>query len=367
MPGSHERARRPPSWSRRRKLVVAGATVLVVAVGALGYYAFFPQQAPAFVKQAMATVGITDFIPGAPPPPPPTCPLTGEEAPDDAVPARPALAVKVENAPEARPQAALNDADLVVEEPVEGGLTRFIAIFQCGGSKRVGPVRSARTTDPKFLAQLGVPVLGYSGAAPAVTQSLQEAKLVALDETSGGAAFVRDSSRVSPHNLYLSTPALYREAHAGKHPPDALFAYSDTWEGRSRRVSSIRLDFSSASDVHWTWSKRDGAWLRAHGDVPHELEDGEQVSAANVVVQLVSVTNSGIVDAAGNPSPDVDLVGSGRAYVLRDGRLIVGRWERESLHDPTTFVAKDGTEITLSPGRTWIELLPNWISPEVSR
>jgi hypothetical protein len=273
----------------------------------------------------------------------------------------------VENAPEARPQAALNDADLVVEEPVEGGYTRFIAIFQCGGSKRVGPVRSARTTDPKFLAQLGVPVLGYSGAAAPVTQALQRAELVALDETDGGDAFVRDAGRSAPHNLYVSTPALYRAAHAGTHAPDPLFEYSDVWDGPSKRVSSVRLAFSSASDVHWTWSSKERAWLRAHGEVAHVLEDGDQVSAANVVVQVVEVTDSRIVDAAGNPSPEVDLTGSGRAYVLRDGRLIVGRWERRTLDDPTTFVAKDGTEITLAPGRTWIELLPSWITPEVSR
>jgi hypothetical protein len=91
------------------------------------------------------------------------------------------------------------------------------------------------------------------------------------------------------------------------------------------------------------------------------LEDGSQVSATNVVIQIVEVTNGRIVDAAGNPSPNVELTGSGKAYVLRDGRVIKGRWERDGLDDLTRFVTKDGTEIALAPGRTWVELLPSTV------
>ena len=94
------------------------------------------------------------------------------------------------------------------------------------------------------------------------------------------------------------------------------------------------------------------------------LEGNERVSAANVVIQVVTVTDSDFLDSAGNPSPEVELTGSGKAYVLRDG---TGRWERESLKDVTTFVSKDGTEIELAPGRTWVELLPSWVAVELTR
>jgi hypothetical protein len=89
--------------------------------------------------------------------------------------------------------------------------------------------------------------------------------------------------------------------------------------------------------------------------VPHLDESGEQISATNVVVQIVEMgfgTRGGI-------SPLLELKGSGKAYVFRDGRVIVGRWERDSLDDVTRFVAKDGTEIALAPGRTWVELFPS--------
>ncbi len=312
----------------------------------------------------MATVGIAD---ATAPTPPPICPLTGEEVSGSKVPHRPALAIKIENAPEARPQASLNDADVVVEEPVEGGYTRFIAIFQCGSSDRVGPVRSGRTTDPDFLRQLGPAVFGYAGGVAAVKREVPRAGLADVNYIEAADAYVRDPDRAAPHDLYTTTTALWKAGRSRAGAPKALFTYAETWDGRAKRVAGIHLPYSSASDVYWTWSRRAGAWLRSHGDVPHVLEDGDRVSATNVVVQLVDVTASQIVDAAGNHSPDVQLTGSGRAYVLRDGRVIMGRWKRDSLDDTTTFVAKDGTEITLSPGRTWVELVPSTVALELLR
>ena len=359
MSGSHARARRP-SLSRRSKVLAAATGVLVVG-GTLGYFVVVPQKAPAFVRSAMATVGI-DLDEGADPTAPtPTCPLSGESA-RGGVPSRPALAVKVENLPDARPQAGLRSADIVYEEPVEGGITRFIAVFQCHDVERVGPVRSARNADPDVLSQFGVPVLAYSGGAPNVVRVVEAADLVSIDETAGGDAFTRDDSRVSPHNLYTGTRAIYRVAKAGRQAPAPVFAYADELSQRARRVSSIHLPFSSYSDVYWTWDRRAGEWRRAHGTEPHLDETGEPISATNVVVQIVSA-----VIPAGGITPQLGLTGSGRACVFRDGRMIVGRWERASGHDVTTFVTKDGQEIELAPGRTWVELFPSGLTVETLR
>ena len=352
------------SLTRCGKIAAASVTALLVGGGALGYFTLFPDQAPAFVRHTLSSVGIAEE-----PPPPPVCPLSGVLAPDGKVPHRPALAVKVENAPESRPQAGLNDADIVVEEPVEGGYTRFIAVYQCGDSDRLGPVRSGRTTDPDYLRQLGPVVVGYAGAVGVVRREVASAGLVDVNYEIAVGAYSRDESRVAPHNLYTTTAALWKagksEASGSKDgPPAPLFAYSETYEGRSKKVAGLHLPFSGASDVYWTWSRSDGAWLRSHGDEPHVLEGDERVSATTVVVQVVPVTASGIVDVAGNASPSVTLTGSGRVYVLRDGRLIVGRWERPTLDDVTRFVAKDGTEITLATGRTWVELLPGSVEVE---
>jgi hypothetical protein len=358
MPRSH-RAPARAALTGRGKLVAAVTTVTLAGVGAFGYFALFPGRAPAFVRSAMANVGIAD--PPPPSPAPPVCPLTGVEAPRATVPHRPALAIKVENAPEARPQAGLNDADVVVEEPVEGGYTRFIAIFHCGTSDRVGPVRSGRTTDPAYLSQFGEPLFGYSGAAPGVTRGVQRSELIDLNYSVATDAYARDPARIAPHNLYTTTVALWKAGRGSGTTPGRVFTYAERWNSTAKKVSTVHLPFSSVSDVVWTWSRADHAWLRFHGDQAHQLDGGSQVSATNVVIQVVDVSTGRIIDAAGNPSPIVKLTGSGRAYVLRDGRVIKGRWERDSLDDLTRFVTKDGTEIALAPGRTWVELLPSTI------
>ena len=347
--------------TRRGKFLVAGATVAVIAGGALGYFALFPQQAPAFVRDTLQGVGLGAGEPEA------TCPLTGAPVPGSEVPDRPALAVKIENAPEARPQAALNEADVVVEEPVEGGYTRFIAVFQCGDSDRVGPVRSGRTTDPDYLRQLGPAVFGYAGGRDVVKREVPKVGLVDVNYIVAASAYTRDESRAAPHNLYTTTEALWRAGRSKDGAPDPLFTYAETWDGAAKRIRSVHLPYSGVSDVYWHWNGVKGAWLRSHGDVPHVLEGNERVSATNVVIQVVSVTESDFLDSAGNPSPEVDLTGSGKAYVLRGGEVILGRWERESLHDVTTFVTKDGTEIALAPGRTWVELLPSQVPVELER
>jgi hypothetical protein len=366
MSGSHHtkspRTRR--TLSRRGKLVAAGATVAVIAGGTLGYFTLFPQQAPAFVRDTLQSVGLTDSNAGAPEA---TCPLTGAPVPGSEVPDRPALAIKIENAPEARPQAALNDADVVVEEPVEGGYTRFIAVFQCADSDRVGPVRSGRTTDPDYLRQLGPAVFGYAGGRNVVKQEVPKVGLVDVNYIVAAGAYTRDELRAAPHDLFTTTDALWRAGRSREGAPDPLFTYAETWDGAAKRIRSVHLPYSGVSDVYWHWNGGKAAWLRSHGDVPHVLEGDERVSAANVVIQVVSVTDSDFLDSAGNPSPEVDLTGSGKAYVLRDGEVIRGRWKRESLHDVTTFVTKEGTEIALAPGRTWVELLPSEVPVELER
>jgi len=341
-------------------VTAAAATVVVLALAAVGYFAIFPSRAPAFVQDAMSRVGLAE-------PPPPSCPLTGQPAPHGEVPARPALAIKVENLPDARPQAGLDRADVVYEEPVEGGITRFIVVYQCHDAARVGPVRSGRTTDPKVLVQFGRPVMGYAGGQAPVVRAIDRAGLIDENYNIAISAYTRDDTRPAPHNLYTSTRSLWKAAMATEGAPHPVFSYDPEVAGPSRKARTVHLPFSSYSDVYWTWSRREGAWLRSHGTVPHVLEDGTQVRAANVVVMQVQVRTGPIVDAAGNHSPEVELTGSGKAYVFRDGRMIVGRWERARLKDVTTFVTKAGTEIALAPGVTWVELLPSTIGVQAKR
>jgi hypothetical protein len=336
--------------TQRGKVAIGVASAAFAVVVVLAVLAF-TGNAPAPLQE------IVDKVTGRPEP----CPLTGElRAGGKGTLARPLLAVKVENTDEAYPLAGLSRADVIYEEPVEGSITRFAALFQCRDAPRVGPVRSARTTDPKILVQYSdEPLLAYSGANPQVEIALQHAGVVSLTETSANEAFVRDDSRSAPHNLFVSTKTLYRiarETGADFPLPGSPFRFDEEVPAPSRPRTSASVAFSSSNVVGWAWSK--DRWVRQLDGEPMLAENGKPIAVDNVVIQEVVVTDSHIVDVAGFPSPNVQLVGRGRAWILRDGRLIVARWQRQSPGDVTVYETKAGEEIALAPGTTFVQLVP---------
>jgi len=338
--------------TRGRVLTAVVIVVVVVAGIVAGVVA-------ASGKNPLAIVGTS---PGpsssaSPSPPPPTCPLTGLD-PRGSVPNRPALAVKVENLPSARPQTGLSWADIVYEEPVEAGITRFIVVYQCQDASRIEPVRSARLTDPDILVQFGRPLFAYAGAVGKVIARVRQRGLIDVNYLRAPQAYHRDPARPQPHNLYTSTHELYAAAHTREPAPHPVFTYSATAPTGGRSVSQVHIPFSTSSDVFWKWDGGKKVWRRFYGTVPAVLSDGTQITARNVIVQVVKTVLTDITDVNGVPSPFVVSVGSGRAYIFRNGRMIVGKWIRPSLKDVTKFVDASGAEIPLMPGNTWVELLP---------
>jgi hypothetical protein len=301
--------------------------------------------------------------------PPPECPLTGLKPARGSVPDRPALAVKVENLPDVRPQTGLSFADIIYEEPVEGGITRFIVIYQCRDATRIQPIRSARISDVDVLAQYGRPLFAFAGGVKAVFDRVDRSDLVNINynvrEAAG--AYHRDPNKSAPHNLYSSTRELYGVAKDEKGAPNAIFNYSPDPPTTGRQVGTLHIPFSGFSDVYWRWDQASNAYLRSHGDTPHTYSDGKQVAATNVVVQVVKVVQSNIIDAAGNPSPEVVSIGSGKAYILRGGRMSAGTWRRPTVGDVTKFYNRNGDEISLLPGITWVELVPSTIDISATR
>jgi hypothetical protein len=297
-----------------------------------------------------------------PSPPPTTCPLTGVD-PSGTVPSRPALAIKVENLPVARPQTGLSHADIIYEEPVEGGITRFIVVYQCDDATRVEPVRSGRLTDPGILTQFGHPLFGYSGAVPQVVDAVRKAGIIDVNFNKVPDAYHRDPDKPAPHNLYTSTQTLYRSAKWDPVAPKPLFSYS-TGPSKGKKVAQLHLPFSASSDVYWKWSSTQVAWLRFHGDVPHTYSDGTQVNAKDVVVLVVKVTLTDITDVNGVRSPEVISTGTGKVYVFRNGRMIVGTWSRPGARDIAKLVDGKGRQIKLDPGNTWVELYPSTLPVE---
>jgi hypothetical protein len=291
---------------------------------------------------------------------PPTCPLTGEEPRREAALDRPAVALKIENAAVARPLSGLEKADLVYEELVEGGETRFMAFYHCSDAGEGGPIRSARLVDPAILKPKTL-ILGYSGGNQTVINALDEAGVVSIDETNAGDAMERVPREgvSSEHTLYADSAAV-RRLGAKRYddpPPDDLFEFGDLQDG-AKRASSISLNFGGASEITYEWS--DGAWLRAQDGEPFMTEAGSQIGPTNVLVEVHKIGLSEVVDVTGTPSPQIqDETGSGKAVLFRNGRAIVGKWERESTDEATRFVAKNGDAMVFAPGSIWVELVPS--------
>ena len=264
---------------------------------------------------------------------------------------RPALAVKIDNVTRAHPQSGLNAADVVYEEIVEGGVTRLVAVFQSTSADMVGPVRSARTSDPPLLTGFDHPLLAYSGANRGTKNELAASTMVDVGYDALTDEYWRSRTRRPPHNLYTSTDGLWAH-HAGRTAvPPAPFAYrypEQALHPAAQPATGVSIDFG-LTEVDYDWNGT--GWARTHGGNPHVDDKGARVAPANVVVQFVSYGWS----KADHRSPEARTTGSGEAWVFTAGQVVVGQWSRPDASLPATFSA-DGEEIRLSPGTTWVAL-----------
>ncbi len=278
-----------------------------------------------------------------------TAPLTGLPA---AVPDRPAAVVKIDNGSSAVPQQGLNAADIVIEEEVEGGVTRFAAIFHSTPSI-VGPVRSGRTTDLSLISSLGEPLLIYSGANQ-ITEGILRSNTDIQNRSHGSASgYWREDSRRAPSNLFSDTAPHWASADGGS--PQAQFAYRSAGDPIPGAADEELTISYGASSARWEW---DGSqWLRWQRGSEHRVVSGEQVSAANVVVIEVERVATGMTDSSGGAVPEFPYVGTGRATVFTGGKRIEGAWTRPSLNSVATLTHTLGDAIELTPGRTWIQLI----------
>jgi hypothetical protein len=328
-----------------------------------------PVVASALALAACSTPDASRARPPAPPKPEaapsaPLCPLTGQPSPSGSVPRRPALAVKVDNYTAARPQSGLDRADIVFEEPVEGGITRYVAVFQCQEATLVGPIRSARSIDIGILGEFGHPLLVNVGGIDPVLSNIEASPIIENDLRVDSSVVQNIPGRVAPYDTYASTAALWGLQPSQTTPPAPVFTYGAAVPAGTP-AAAISIPFSSSSDVTWEYDATTKQYLRFYGSTPDMLSDGVQNSAANIIVQFVQITygpwlenDVGGLEVQANLYQDA----SGLAEIFRNGVEIAGTWQRDALGRPTEFTSSSGAPITLQPGRTWVELVPNTVS-----
>lgn len=322
---------------------ILGLVFLVAAVGACANGTDKPASTIAKVSTTL-------------PPPPPSAPLTGLPGGPGVDLERRPLAVKIDNSPGAQPQAGLDHADLVYEEVVEGGMTRFMAVFQSEDADPIGPVRSVRPVDIDLARWLADPVLVFSGGAGVVIEEVRRSGLTWLDEDSG--VLRDDPDRRAPHDLLTATPAIYAALAGAVQGPPPDMAGFDEAPPAGVTAGQVTIAFSDTETVAWTRVADSGRWVRLRNGSPQTLVGGAPVEVANLVVQTVRMVPTGIVDVAGNPTPGWEVVGSGRVVVVRDGVALEGTWSRDNASVPIRLTDATGADISLRPGETWWSLLP---------
>ena len=337
------------AWTRQRITYTTGVAFVAanLVVGAL-----LVSNSGVRVRQAAATPAPTHPATSSPSPSSPAqlrSPFTGEPVSS----LTPVLAVKIDNSALARPQTGLPDADIVYVLPVEGGLSRLMAIFSSHYPTVAGPVRSARQDDLTLLRQFGQPGFAYSGATPRLLRYIHRtARIVNLyaGTTSG---YYRNWNRAEPYNLYAYPRDLLATAASASPAHDIGFRFGPPPPGgRTRRSVSVSYP---ASEFTFTWSAAKGRWLVSMDGVPAVNPRGVQLSAATVVIQHTTVRTSGFLEQGRRP-PFAQSTGSGRALVLRNGHAWAGHWSRPRANDGTTFTTAAGEPMTFARGQVWIVL-----------
>ncbi len=300
------------------------------------------------------------------------CPL--DNAVIEEMPIR-AVVVTIDNAPKARPQSGLMDADLLYELPAEGGISRYVAVFYHGSSDKIGPVRSARPYLVDIAKEWSAVYVHVGGSNDALSY-LSTGSTPYINEFSFGSYFWRDNARKAPHNLYTSSEKLWqaieKEGWAGREKITAwpFLADGDTQlavmqakadaEGNTAAMpltDAIKIDYAAAKNTY-RYDAATGLYLREIGGQPQlDAESGQQLAVANVLVQFVS---SKFLDDAGRLS--IDMVGEGEAWLFSGGAVQKGYWSRDSVNSRTVFYDDDGHEWKLASGKTWIQVVDQTVN-----
>jgi len=323
-------------WAHK-KIVAAVSAGIAVAGLAVGLFVIL-RPGPAARKPAPASAAPARLL----------SPFTGEPVAS----LGPVIAVKIDNIVRARPQTGLSDADIVYVLPVEGGLSRFLAIFSSRFPPVIGPVRSAREDDLQLLRQFGRPAFAYSGAQPRLLPVVERARIVDLYSGRVGGYF-RDHRRVAPYNLYAHAGQLRAEARGASRAHNIGFRFGPAPAG-GRATASDTVSYPAASFT-FTWSPAQGRWLVWMDGSRALTTDHGQLSAATVVIQYTIVRKSRFIEWGALP-PYAESVGSGQAVVLRNGRAYQARWSRSAAGGGTTFRTVSGRPMTFAPGPVWIVL-----------
>ena len=368
-----------------RSLKAAAATLglaAVIVVGAAGTGALSLGAAPTPLPEPVAETLPTPS-PEATPAPSPTssptptpsptplptpvlvpAPLTGRMVTERDATQHP-IAVMVDDAPAARPQSGFTAASIVWHAPAEGGVPRYMLVFQEQLPEDVGPVRSARYYFITWAAEYQA-VFGHVGGSPQAQATLRakgNGQLVYdADQFRWGHTYYRRiRERPAPHNVYSDAKSLRimaTKVGAENGPLEPAWQFAPDAPLAERPSGGIiRVDYPY-NKITYRYDRATNTYLRSVTGEPEQIDaaTGERVAPSNVVVMLLSF--GPLNDGSNKHRLEADVVGGGKAWIATNGRTIEGTWEKRSLTDPTRFYDADGEPVVLTAGQTFIQVMP---------
>lgn len=286
------------------------------------------------------------------------CPLGGEMIERASLYKRP-VAVMLDNHPAARPQAGIEQAEVVYEILAEGNITRYLALFMHGLDQRVGPVRSARSYYIDKALEYNAIYL-HAGGSPGAWDDIEKLKVSSFNAMNLGAPlYWREKHRKEPHNIYTALDKIQNSADSrGFNKSQGVNVHSFNEEDKEiegESANSITIVYPQKYIVAYEYLQKEGVYLRCTADKPHTDENNPdyRVQAKNIIIQRAVHR---VVDSEGRR--DVDLIGSGKGIYITDGRYAPITWSKADRRSPTRFYYEKGEEIRLNPGKTWVQVIP---------
>lgn len=335
------------SLGKKQRIAVIGLTGAIIIGATAGAMAVFIKDPPPPEPPVIA--------PKVEPPKPTTeaSRLTGVQISPE-LNKLPVTGIMIENSPDARPQAGLGEAGIVFEAQVEGGITRFLALYMEDQPGHIGPVRSVRRHFLDFLVPFDAAIAHAGGSAVGLAQ-IRDEKIKDIDHGANAGAFQRVSSRFAPHNLYTNRAKLLESHNARGYNTSEFTSYPRKEKEEPLKVpaaKSIDLTISRPLyNLHYDYHAATNSYNRVMGGQPHTDEkSGAQLSPKVVIALVTERGQDGIYSI-------YRVTGGGEVFVFQDGGIVKGTWTKADRKSPYVFKTADGKPLLLTPGRTWITLV----------
>lgn len=345
-PKSDKKWYKPP-YSKKEKWLIAGIIVLIlVIIGGLVTYLHYHNKPPVVKvgldKRGPAAVVIKSRLTGLP--------VTLAQS------QLPVTGVMIENSDQARPQSGLSQAGVIFEALAEGGITRFLALYEEGQPSSIGPIRSARPYFIDWLLPFNA-AYAHVGGSPTALSDIQSENVRNMDEFSDGSSYTRISSRQAPHNVYTSMATLMSLEKTKGWTTSNFVGFPRKTDSPSKTPTAATVNFSIGSSdmtVNYTYDSTLNSYKRSEGGAPMtDANTGKQLEPKVVIAMVVPWMN-GPIDASGAYYTEYSDIGNGQAYIFQDGTVTIGTWSKSSPTSQLQFGNANGAPLALNAGQTWI-------------